>query len=77
MGEPFRPDHLGKPCGVQVVVHPTGELSTLMAQKKPGRPQEKVSLHPLDFKEAVADLLKVRPQPTVLKKRKTGAPDEG
>ena len=27
------------------------------------RPQEKVSLHPLGFKEALSDLLKVKPEP--------------
>lgn len=27
------------------------------------RPQEKVSLHPLGFKEALGDLMKVKPEP--------------
>lgn len=41
-----------------------------MAQKKPGRPQEKVHI-PLGFKEAVSDLLKVKPADGPKQKRKT------
>jgi len=35
------------------------------------RPQEKVSLHPLDFKEALSDLLKVKPVPEPESKEET------
>lgn len=38
------------------------------------RPQEKVSLHPLGFKEALGDLLKVKPEPKPKKARPRKAP---
>jgi len=42
----------------------------IVVQKKPGRPQEKISLHPLSFKEALGDLMKVKPEQEPKKSKK-------
>ena len=47
------------------------EKKSKKTRRKPGEPREKpVSLAPLDFKDALAGLLAVKPEPKQKKKRK-------